>query len=122
MQTVRGKFAEGFTKKEVVKAKEARRLQGMLRGVSEKDFKGLVSSNTLKDNVVSSQAITNPNDLFGRDLSEIHGKTTRIKPDPVVENYVAIPRAFVLANKHMMLVADVFVWTDYLFSSLSLDG
>ena len=32
----------------------------------------------------------------------------RIRPDPVVENYVAIPRDFVLANKHLTLAADVF--------------
>ena len=32
----------------------------------------------------------------------------RISPDPVVENYVAIPRDFVSANKHLTLAADVF--------------
>ena len=33
----------------------------------------------------------------------------RIKPDAVVENYVAIiPQDFVLANKHQTLAADVF--------------
>jgi len=88
---VRGKFAEGFTKKEVAEAKEARCLQDMLEGVSEKDFKGLMSSNTLKNNVITSQAITNANDLFHRDLAGLRGKTTMIKPDPVVKNYVAIP-------------------------------
>ena len=32
----------------------------------------------------------------------------RIKPDAVVENYVAIPKDFVLVNKHLTLAADVF--------------
>ena len=57
----------------------------MINRVSEKDFKGLVSSNTIKNNTVTTQAITNANNLFGRDLAEIGGKTTRIEPNPLVE-------------------------------------
>ena len=48
VQTVRGKFVEGCTQREVIKAKETQRLHGMLAGVCNKDYKGLVSSNTLK--------------------------------------------------------------------------
>ena len=78
VQTVSGKFAKGYTKKEVLEAKEVWHLQGMLGRVSEKDFKGLVSSNTLKNNAVTTQAIANTNNLFTRDLAGIRGKTTRI--------------------------------------------
>jgi len=41
-------------------------------------------------------------------LANIRGKTVRVKPDAVVENYVAISKGFVLANKHLTLAADVF--------------
>ena len=44
VQTVHGNYAEGFTKKEVVEAKVARHQQGMMGAVSEKDYRGLVSS------------------------------------------------------------------------------
>ena len=76
--------------------------------VSEKDYRGLVSSHLLKNNNVSPAAVSNARTLFGPDLANVRGKTVRIKPDPVVENYVAIPRDFVLANKHLTLAADVF--------------
>jgi len=52
--------------------------------------------------------LSNACTLFGPDLVNIRGKTVIIKPDPVVKNYVVIPKDFVLANKHLTLVADVF--------------
>ena len=122
VQTVRSKFVEGYTKKEVVKEKETQRLQGMLDRVSEKDFKGMVSSNTLKNNTITLQAITHANNLFRRDLTRIRGKRTRITPDPVVENYVDIPQTFMLTNKHVTMAADVFFIDRIPFLlSLSLD-
>ena len=108
VQTVRGNYAEGFTKKEVAEAKVARRQQGMMGAVSEKDYRGLVSSHMLKNNNVSPAAVSDARTLFGPDLANVRGETVRIRPDPVVENYVAIPRDFVLANKHLTLAADVF--------------
>ena len=89
VQTVRGNYAEGFTKKEVAEAKVARRQQGMMGAVSEKDYRGLVSSHMLKNNNVSPAAVSDARTLFGPDLANVRGKTVRIRPDPVVENYVA---------------------------------
>jgi hypothetical protein len=43
VQTVRGNY-EGYTKQEVLKAKEARRAQAMMGNPSEKDYKGMVSN------------------------------------------------------------------------------
>ena len=37
VQTVHGKYAEGYTKREVVEAKDERCIQCMLSGVSDKD-------------------------------------------------------------------------------------
>ena len=38
----------------------------------------------------------------------MHRKTTRSETEPVVEKYVAIPRDFVVRNKMITLLADVF--------------
>ena len=46
----------------------------------------------LKNNHISSVAVTNIHILFGPTLASVRGNIVRIKPDPVVENYVAIPR------------------------------
>ena len=80
-----------------------------MRAVSKNDYRGLVSSHLLKNDNVSPAAVTNARTLFGTDLANIRGNTVRIKPDTVVENYVAIPKDFVLANKHLTLAANVFV-------------
>ena len=107
VQTVRGNY-EGYTKKEVKRAKEARVLQGMIGGPSDKDYTTLVSAKMVSDCDVATADITNARNIFGKDLAAVRSKTTRKKPDPVVESYVAVPRDFVLNNKAITLAADVF--------------
>ena len=46
--------------------------------------------------------------IFGPDLASIRGKTVRWVPEPVVTDYVDVPRTLIEANKVIMLVADVF--------------
>ena len=48
VETVRGNF-EGFTKNEVLRAKQARRAQTMMGNPSEKDYKGVVSNHIISN-------------------------------------------------------------------------
>ena len=107
VQTVRGNY-EGYTKKEVMRAKEARRLQGMVGGPSNKEYAGLVSAQMVSDCDVVATDVTNAYKLFGKDLAAVRGNTTRRNPAPVVESHVTIPKNFVLNNKAITLAADVF--------------
>jgi hypothetical protein len=107
VQTVRGNY-EGYTKQEVLKAKEARQAQAMLGNPSEKDFKGMVSNNLIANCPVTSSDVTNARSIFGPDLPSLRGKTVRRAPAPVVGDYVAVPRGLVEANKVVTLAADVF--------------
>jgi hypothetical protein len=106
IQTVRGNY-EGHTKKDMMQAKEVRRMQAMLGNPSEKDFKGMVSGNMIKNCPVTTTDITNARVIFGPDLASIRGKTVRRTPAPVVADYVAVPRALVEQNKVVTLAADV---------------
>jgi hypothetical protein len=47
VQIVRGNY-EGYTKREVLKAKEARRAQAIMGNPSEADYKGMVSHNLIR--------------------------------------------------------------------------
>ena len=47
VQTGRSNY-EGFTKKDIKAAKVARKIQGMIGSLSEKDYGGMVSSNMIK--------------------------------------------------------------------------
>ena len=107
VQTVRGNY-EGYTRREVLQAKAARRGQAMIGNPSEKDFKGLVSSNMIANCPFSQNDVTNARSIFGPDLASVRGKTVRRTPAPVVADYVAVPRSLVEANKIVTLAADVF--------------
>jgi hypothetical protein len=98
VQTVRGNY-EGYTKCEVLKAKEARRAQAMMGNPSKAGYKGMVSHNLIPNCPVASSDITNARAIFGPDLLSVQGKTIRRTPAPVVAGYVAVPRELVAANK-----------------------
>jgi hypothetical protein len=66
---VRGNY-EGYTKQEVLKAKEARRTEAMMG-----DYKGMVSHNLIPNCPVTSSDITNAKAIFGPDLPSVRGKT-----------------------------------------------
>ena len=59
VQTVRGNY-EGYTRREILKAKEARCAQTMLGSPSKKDLQGLVSSNMIENCPFTSTDISNP--------------------------------------------------------------
>ena len=107
VQTVRGNY-EGYTKREVLKAKEARRTQAMMGNLSEADYNGMVSHNLIPNCPDASSDITNTRAIFGANLQSVREKTVRRMPAPVVADYVAVPCELVAANKTVMLAADVF--------------
>jgi hypothetical protein len=58
VQTVRGNF-EGYTKKEVLQAKEAHRAQAMISNSSKGDYKGLVSNTMISNHPIMPSNVTN---------------------------------------------------------------
>jgi len=107
VQTVSGNN-EGYTKREVTQAKEAHRAQAMMGNPREKDYKGMVSNNLIANCPITSHDVTNARTIFGPDLASIRGKTVRRAPEPVVTDYVAVPRTLIEANKVITLAADIF--------------
>jgi hypothetical protein len=107
VQMVRGNY-EGYTKKGILKAKEACRAQGMIGNPSEKDYKGMVSRNLITNCPITTTNISNPHVMFGPDLASIRGKTVQRTPVPVVADYVAVTCSLVETNKVITMAADVF--------------
>ncbi len=106
-KTVQANY-EGYTKKDVIKAQEARRVQAMMGNPSKKDSKGVVSNHIISNCPVTHTDITNAHAIFGPDLPSVRGKTVRRTPTPVVTDYVEVPRSLVELNKMVTLAADVF--------------
>jgi hypothetical protein len=121
VNTVRDNF-EGHTKRNIAKAKEARRLQGMVGNPTDKEFKGMVRERLITICPITVQDIENANRVLGPDLANLRGKTIRTKLEHVRIEYVQIPRDFVELHKYVMLVAEVMFVNSLPFLVTSLQG
>jgi hypothetical protein len=98
---------EGCTDRAFSAAKQARRALGMVGYPSEKDFKHMVSSNMILNCPVTRKDINAANNIFGPNVASMKGKTVRSTQDPVLTEYVEIPKDMVALNKDVTLTADV---------------
>ena len=80
----------------------------MIGNPNESDYKAMVSNNMIRNCHISQHDVSNGRNLFCPQLAGVRRKTTRSKPAPFVEEYVAIRRNFVLQNKTITLSAGVF--------------
>jgi hypothetical protein len=63
------------------KAQKARCLQGMIGNPTECEFEGMVREKLIANYPVTVRDIQNAHQIFGPDLANLRGKTTRTKPD-----------------------------------------
>ncbi len=106
LNTIQGN-AEGYTKKEMKEAAEARRAISMVGGPTEQTFTHMIRHNIIADCPITPNAITRAHDIYGPGLIGIRGKTTRRKPKAVRNTIVTIPRKIIERNRHVWLAADV---------------
>ena len=66
---------KGFKKKDIKATKAERKLQGMIGSPSEKDYRGMVSSNMIKKCPIDSTDVSNARAIFGPDLASVRGET-----------------------------------------------
>ena len=64
VQTVRTNY-KGYTKKEVLQAKEARRGQDVIGRPSKSDYEALVSTNMIRNCPISQHNVSNTHTMFG---------------------------------------------------------
>jgi hypothetical protein len=98
---------KGFTEQEFYRAKSARRALGLVGYPSPRDFKNMVRSNMIKNCNVTPTDINNAHKLFGDDIAMLRGKTVCNTHDPVMADYVEIPRAILDLNKDVTIAADI---------------
>ena len=100
---------EGHTKHDIARAKEARRLQGMIGNPTDKEFKGVVCEKLITNCPITVQDAENANLIFGPDLANLRGKMIGTKQEHVRIEYVQIHRDFVELHKYVMLMAEVML-------------
>ena len=80
VQTVRGNM-EGFTKREVKEARNAREAQAMLGHPTDRNFLGMVHGGIISNCPVTANTVNNAHQIFGPDLAGIRGSTGRRPPE-----------------------------------------
>ena len=100
--------SEGFSKRQIVEAKKARVLQGVVGHPSTSDLKWIVNSNLIRNYPVTAEHIDRAEKTRGPSLPALKGKTSRQSPLQVASDHVAIPPPIFSANKHVMLSGDPF--------------
>ncbi len=106
VNTVQGN-SKGYTRHDIKKDHEARRLQGMIGNPTKQKFAGIVHEKLIANCPVTVQDIHNANQRFGLGLANLRGKTTRTKPEHIRVDYVKIHWDFIQMHKYVTLVADV---------------
>ena len=94
----------------------------MIANPTKRGFSGMVREQLLTNCPVTLQDVGNASQIFGPDLANLRGKTTRTKPERVKVEYEYIPQDFVQLHKYVMLVADVMLVNGLPFLVTSLQG
>jgi hypothetical protein len=98
----------GCTKRQIKCAEIARNLYKTLIYPSMKDFKWVIRSNHIKDFPVTIQDIYVATKIWGKNITALKGKTTRIKTHPVARDYVKVPKELLKLHKEVFLTTDIF--------------
>jgi hypothetical protein len=95
-----------FMNCQFARAKKAQELYHALRTLSIQDFKAILRINIIANNPVTIEDIEIAKQIFGSDIGSLKGKTTRQKPIPVVDNYIAIPEELYAKQQDIVLCID----------------
>jgi hypothetical protein len=98
-----------YTDQQIQRAKLACNIYHARGTPSLKDFKSNITSNMVKKLPITIDDINIAEKVFGLDVGELKGKTTRQKPAPVVSDYVKIPKELVQNHQNVVLCC---AWTE----------
>jgi hypothetical protein len=121
VNTVRENF-EGYTRQDVERAREARRIQAMIANPTKREFAGMVHDKLLTNCPITVRDVDDGNQFFGPNLANLRGNTTRAKLDHVRVEYARIPKDFIQLQQYMTLVTDVMFVNRLPFLVMSMWG
>ena len=99
-----------YTKRQVERATEARKLLQSLAYPTMSDLKAIIKMNSIQDCPVTVEDVDMAERIFGKDIASIKGKSTRSKPKSAVHHTVAIPPELVKIQHNVDLCIDtIFV-------------
>jgi hypothetical protein len=94
------------TPRQVQQAKLTRQIYHALGTPSLRDFKAIVRTNAIKNLPITIDDINIAEQVFGPDVGALKGKTTRVKPAPVVADYLEVPKELITKHSNITLCID----------------
>ena len=105
MSTVR-KNKEGFTPTQIKNAMKARSAMHIIGAPSEKRLKEALRAGLFKNCDLTEQAIDHAEAIYGKDISTLKGKSTRMSPKRAESDWIDIPRELTLYNHTVEICVD----------------
>ena len=96
-----------FTTQQFERAKIARKLYHNVGAPSIENFKKLIQMNAIKNCPVTINDIKIAEQIFGKDISTIKGKTVRKTPKVIVNDTIEIPKELVMKHHNIEICMDV---------------
>ena len=104
-----------YSNRQYSRALVARELYTKIGCPSINDFKQLVKNCLINNCPVTIEDIKICEDIFGPNVYNLKGKTTRTAPTPVIIDYVEVPRDILKTHKNVTLTGDIFFVQGYAF-------
>jgi hypothetical protein len=110
-----------FTKRQIVNAELARKLQAGMAYPSILDLKWVVQSNQIRDCLITAQDVNVALKIWGPSVALLKGKTVRHTPPVVVQDIVEVPKEIRENHKRVtLMINNFFVHRVPYFVTLSL--
>ena len=95
-----------YTNQQFNRAKEARKLYHNIGAPTIKNYKRIIQSNMIRNCPVTVDDINIAEDIFGKDIAYLKGKTTRTTPKAVIKDKIKIPREIYERHNEITLHMD----------------
>ena len=82
-----------YSRQEYETAKKTRDLHAKIGYPLAIDFKKIIKHGLVHNCDVTTKDVDNATEMFGKSIFKLKGKTTRKKPDLVIEDFVSIPKS-----------------------------
>ena len=102
------------TPTEIAKAKRARKLLEVC-GATPRDLKSIIMSNQIRNNPIAHKDVTLAESIFGKDIGNLKGHTTRRDPLPILTDQIKLPRELYKKQRNVVLCVDGMTVNGMLF-------
>ena len=107
--------ASFYTKRQYERALETQKFYNTIGNPSLNDFKSIIKMNAIKNCPITLKDIDIAEQIFGKDINTLKGKTVRNKPIPVIQDYIQVPKEIKKIHSNIELCVDIMYIQNIMF-------